>query len=223
MTTTILIYSSFYVFEPHLSSGHSIALPLPRGLLKSKIQNRMSRFFIALLPPLAIQDYANQVKQYFADQYASYAAQKSPPHITLQPPFEWADDSLPILETSLREFASKQQSISITLSGFDAFPPRVIYINVVKSQELLALQTDLMAYTQSNLGIVDQISQSRPFAPHLTVAFRDLTRQNFRVAWPEFEQRQLHFEFTAENLTLLLHDGERWNIKSEFAFLSSRC
>ncbi len=181
----------------------------------------MSRFFIALLPPQDIQDYANQIKQYFADCYASSGALKSPPHITLQPPFEWPDDNLPLLEASLKEFASGQLPVAITLRGFHAFAPRVIYINVVKSQELLTLQADLMTYTESKLGIVDNVSKTRPFAPHVTVAFRDLTKQNFRTAWPEFEKRQLHFEFTAEKLTLLLHDGKRWNIKSEFGFLAT--
>jgi len=181
----------------------------------------MSRFFIALLPTQDIQDYANQIKQYFADQYASHGAQKSPPHITLQPPFEWADDNLPLLEASLREFASGQKSLPVTLNGFSAFAPRVIYINVDRSQGLLTLQADLMVYLESTLGIVDKVSKSRPFAPHMTVAFRDLTKQNFRAAWPEFVKRQLHFEFTADNLTLLLHDGKRWNIKSEFGFLAS--
>ncbi|MDM9581524.1 2'-5' RNA ligase family protein [Nostoc sp. GT001] len=180
----------------------------------------MSRFFVALLPPQDIQDYANEIKQYFAERYTSSGALKSPPHITLQPPFEWADDNLPVLEASLKEFASEQQQVAITLKGFNAFAPRVIYINVVRSQELLTLQADLMAYTESNLQIVDKVSKTRPFAPHLTVAFRDLTKQNFKAAWPEFENRQLHFEFTADKLTLLLHDGKRWNINREFAFFS---
>ncbi|MFW9262376.1 2'-5' RNA ligase family protein [Nostoc sp. CALU 546] len=180
----------------------------------------MSRYFIALLPSQDIQDYANQIKQDFADRYSSSGALKSPPHITLQPPFEWADANLPLLEASLQEFARGQQPLAITLRGFDAFVPRVIYINVVRSQDLLTLQANLMAYTESNLGIVDQVSKTRPFTPHITVAFRDLTKQNFKVAWPEFEKRQLHFEFTADKLTLLLHDGKRWNIKSEFAFLT---
>ncbi|MEH2236415.1 2'-5' RNA ligase family protein [Nostoc sp.] len=181
----------------------------------------MSRFFVALLPPQNIQDYANQIKQYFADHYASSGALKSPPHITLQPPFEWADANLPLLEASLKEFARGQQPVAITLKGFDAFAPRVIYINVVRSQELLTLQTDLMAYTEDNLEIVDKVSKTRPFAPHITVAFRDLTKQNFQTAWPEFKKRQLNFEFTADKLTLLLHDGKRWNIKSEFGFLAT--
>ncbi|RCJ25713.1 2'-5' RNA ligase [Nostoc sp. ATCC 43529] len=180
----------------------------------------MSRFFIALLPPQDIQDYANEIKQYFADHYASRGAQKSPPHITLQPPFEWVDTNVSLLEACLKEFASEQKSIPITLSGFAAFPPRVIYIDVVKSQKLLTLQADLMADVETKLGIVDQVSKTRLFAPHMTVAFRDLTKQNFKAAWSEFENRQLYFEFTADKLTLLLHDGKRWNIKSEFNFYS---
>ncbi|MBC1238578.1 2'-5' RNA ligase family protein [Nostoc sp. 2RC] len=178
----------------------------------------MSRFFIALLPPQDIQDYANQIRQYFADNYASRGAQNSPPHITLQPPFEWVDTNFSLLETCLREFAREQKSIPITLSGFAAFPPRVIYIDVVRSPQILTLQANLMAYVENKLKIIDKVSQTRPFAPHMTVAFRDLTKQNFKAAWPEFEKRQLYFEFIAEKLTLLLHDGKRWNIKSEFNF-----
>jgi 2'-5' RNA ligase len=179
----------------------------------------MSRFFIALLPPQHIQDYVNEVKQHFADNYASSAAQKSPPHITLQPPFQWSDDNVTLLEEFLREFALGRESVPITLRGFAAFVPRVIYIDVVSSPKLTALQTDLMANLESNLGIVDAVSQTRAFTPHMTVAFRDLTKQNFKTAWQEFEKRQLDFEFTAENLTLLLHDGKRWNVKIEFPFL----
>ncbi len=124
-----------------------------------------------------------------------------------------------ILETSLRDFASQQQSISVTLSGFDAFAPRVIYINVERSPALLNLQAELIGYTEATLKIVDAVGKQRPFVPHMTVGFRDLTKQNFQAAWTEFANRQLDFEFTADKLTLLIHDGRRWLIKSEFNFL----
>ncbi|QIR40040.1 2'-5' RNA ligase family protein [Tolypothrix sp. PCC 7910] len=180
----------------------------------------MNLFFIALLPPQDIQDYANQIKQYFADNYASQHAQKSPPHITLQPPFKWPNSDASRLEASVAELAVRKQPVPITLSGFAAFAPRVIYINVLRTPELLNLQADLMAHVEMTLGIVDKVGKTRPFAPHMTVAFRDLTRQNFKAAWPEFEHRQLYFEFIADKLTLLMHDGRRWNIKSEFALLT---
>lgn len=177
-----------------------------------------NRFFIALLPPPEIQDYTNQINQHFAEHYASRGAQKSPPHITLQPPFEWSAEQVPVLEQCLSRFANGRESIPVTLNGFGAFPPRVIYINVLKTQELLTLQTDLMAHLETVLGIVDPVSKTRAFSPHMTVAFRDLTRQNFKVAWPEFQQRQLQFKFTADYLTLLLHDSKRWNVSAEFPF-----
>lgn len=174
------------------------------------------RFFIALLPPQEMQERANEIKQYFADRYNSRHTQKSPPHITLQPPFEYAIDSVPTLLESLSSFASTQQAVPITLSGFAAFPPRVIYINVLKTPALLSLQKDLMARMETSLSIVDPVSKKRPFAPHMTVAFKDLTRQNFHAAWPEFQERSLQYEFLADKLTLLIHDGSRWNIHSQF-------
>lgn len=179
-----------------------------------------SRFFIALLPPQEIQDYTNGIKQLFAERYDSRGAQKSPPHITLQPPFEWVVENVAVLEEFLRQFASKRSAVPITLSGFGSFAPRMIFIDVVKTPQLLALQAELMAEIEEALGIVDEVGKKRSFAPHMTVAFKDLTRQNFKAAWLEFENQALHFEFIATQLTLLIHDGKRWNIHSEFAFRS---
>lgn len=184
------------------------------------MDNSKSRFFIALLPPLEIQDYANKIKQDFAQNYNSRGAQNSPPHITLKPPFEWQLDDLPVLAQALRAFADTRTPVPVTLQGFGAFAPRVIYINVLKTPELLALQTDLMAYCETSLGIVHPVSQNRPFVPHVTVAFRDLTNQYFRDAWSKYHNQQVEFEFTASQLTLLIHDGNQWNVSTEFSFLA---
>ena len=183
--------------------------------------NSMSLYFIALLPPQEIQDYANKIKQYFADNYDSKHAQKSPPHITLQPPFEWDTDKLTDLEECLQKFASAQNSILITLNGYNAFVPRVIYIDVIQTPELMKLQTDLMVYLENNLGIVDKVGKSGGFTPHMTVAFKDLNKSKFKAAWVEFENQELHFEFNAGKLTLLKHENKIWNIRKEFAFVSS--
>jgi 2'-5' RNA ligase len=178
------------------------------------------RFFIALLPPQDVQDYATEIKEYFAQAYNSRYALKSPPHVTLQPPFEWQLDNLLVLEQTLRSFAESQVPVPIILKGFGAFVPRVIYINVIKTPELIGLQSDLMTHLEELLGIVHPDSKTRPFAPHLTVAFQDLTRQNFRAAWPEFERRELEFKFSVSQLTLLIHDGKQWNVSAEFPFLT---
>ena len=176
---------------------------------------------MALVPPENIQNQVTEIKEYFSRNYNSSHALKSVPHITLQPPFKWPTTDLTLLQDSLENFAQNCSTFSITLSGFAAFVPRVIYINVVKTPELLKIQQDLIGFTETTLGIVHPPSKIRPFSPHVTVAFRDLTKQNFRAAWIEFRERSLDLDFTASQLTLLIHNGKRWNICNEFPFLST--
>ncbi|MDX2100041.1 MAG: 2'-5' RNA ligase family protein [Leptolyngbyaceae cyanobacterium bins.59] len=180
--------------------------------------NRISpcRFFVALLPPEEIQVQVSAIKQQFADRYDSKAALKSPPHITLQPPFEWAIDDVSTIQNQLYLFAQTHPAIPITLNGFGAFPPRVIYVDVVKSSELLHLRQDLIQEFKTVFNLVNPIDEQRPFAPHMTVAFRDLSRDHFKAAWPEFQTQSIHFDFVATHLTLLIHKGQRWIEHSNF-------
>ena len=163
-----------------------------------------------------------RIKQVFAHRYHSRAALKSPPHITLQPPFEWSPEDLGRLTRSLAEFAHAHAPVPITLSGFGAFVPRVIFVDVVKMSELLAIHAALLAHMENQFGIVDAAAKTRSFAPHMTVGFRDLTKPNFRAAWAEFQHQPVHFEFVASHLTLLIHDGKRWNICQEMPFLNQQ-
>ena len=177
------------------------------------------RFFIALIPNPEIQKYANQVKQRFAETYNSHAAQKSPPHITLQPPFRWEKENLPILQQNLKEFAQTKASIPVTFSNFGAFPPKVIFINVLKTPELLQIKKDLQIHLQRSLGIAHKEPKNRQFHPHLTVAFRDLSKQNFSLAWQKYKDQELYFRCTISQLTLLIHNGQQWEINQDFPLL----
>lgn len=175
-------------------------------------------FFIALLPPLDIQQKANTIKHHFAKFYNSKAALKFPPHITLQPPFYWEIERLTELKTVLADFGQQQRAIPIVLDGFAVFQPRVIYINVHKTSELLTLQKDLMLELESSLDIVYKSSKTRPFVPHMTVGFKDLTKANFYQAWDEFQIKSFDHNFIASELTLLQHTGKKWEIDAEFYF-----
>lgn len=163
-----------------------------------------------------MQAYANQVKQIFATKYASRSALRSPPHITLQPPFEWLLAQLPTLTQCLQKFAQQQAPIPLKVSGFGAFAPRVIYLQVEPTAALLALQTDLMTWLETTLGIVNLTARNRPFTPHLTVGSHDLTQQNFQAAWAEFQPQSVEFTFTVPSLTLLQHSGQQWQVNQEF-------
>lgn len=172
------------------------------------------RFFVALLPPAEIQAYADGVIQTLGRCYHTYTS-KAPPHITLRPPFLGAQTLLPKLELQLEQFAQHQPIVPVQLSGFGAFAPRVLYINVVRTPALLQLQTALAEMLKDKFGIQDPMAQ-RPFTPHLTVASRKLTRQTFQQAWAELKPRSVEFQFVAEQLTLLIHTSEHWRVQTQF-------
>ena len=173
-----------------------------------------SRFFVALMPPIAIQEYANTLIQELGDRYHSRTA-AAPPHVTIQAPFLWQLEAVTDLELCLQEFAQTIAPVSVELVGFGAFAPRVLYINVSKTPELLALHIKLLAHLEHHLHIVDPVAKSRPFTPHLTLASRKLTRQTFQQAWEDLQTRSIAMKFRCDRLTLLLYDGEVWQVRSE--------
>ncbi len=176
-----------------------------------------ARFFVALLPPQALQDEITAIKHDIWHRFGSKAALQSPPHITLQSPFQWPLGQIDALEQHLANFAQTQRAVHIRLEGFSAFAPRVLYIDVAKTDELMAIQPTLMENLEASGGICDSMAQSRPFVPHVTVGFRDLTPAAFHQAWTEFKDRPFAADFVAQSLTLLCHDGEIWQISTQFS------
>lgn len=174
----------------------------------------LQRFFIALVPPPELQTVVNDIKGYFADHYGSRKAFNSPPHITLQPPFDWDDDDIDRLSDGMRQFAADMGQVAIALRNFGAFPPKVIYVDVVQTTALMTLQKDLAALMVSNYGLTEQ--HYPQFCPHMTVAFRDLTKPAFTQAWPKFQTQPFTADFMACHITLLRHNGQQWQIYQQY-------
>lgn len=172
-------------------------------------------YFIAVVPPSEIQSDITKIKHYFADHYNAKHALKSPPHITLIPPFLWPEkQEIPLIK-SLDEFCSGQPAADVELDGFNSFPPRVIYIDVKKNENLEKLFRNLITYLEEKWEIKKLIRFADRFHAHMSVAFRDLARKSYQTAWKEFQYKQLHYRFTADKLVLLKHLEKSWKINHE--------
>lgn len=167
-------------------------------------------YFIALVPPEPIYIEIMGYKQYFADTYNSKAALKSPPHVTLHMPFKLKEKKETSLITCLKECAQKHEPFNLELQNFGVFDPRVIYVNVINNQPLTALQKSLQQLMKTSFNIFNTDYRGRPFHPHMTVAFRDLKKSQFELAWNEFKEKPFQAQYTVENVTLLKHNGKMW-------------
>jgi len=177
-----------------------------------------SLYFFAIIPPEKVQASVTEIKKDFKDRYNAKHALKSPPHITLIPPFEYKNFEESRLIENLELFSMDETSFSQKLENFGAFPPKVIYIRVLQSEYLLNICKRFRKSMAENLGIEDISNDSRKFKPHMTVAFRDLTKENFYLANAEYEEKQISFSYLVQSISLLRHNGKFWEIVHEAQF-----
>jgi len=172
-------------------------------------------YFIALLPTKEIQEEVTRFKAYAAEHFNSSHALKSPPHLTLFPPFRWESGREDELRASLRSFSREEASIYVGLNGFDEFPPRVIFVKVEESDDLRQMQAKLEEYLHTRFGLEND--SPHDFHPHMTVAFKDLKPSTFREAQTYFAQLEYVRMFRTEALSLLKHQQGKWIVIEDFS------
>jgi len=183
-----------------------------------KLEEGFSRYFIALVPEGKLHEEVMAMKEHMAKKFRSKAGMRSPPHITLHMPFKFKDKDEDRLKHKL-SVLSKEKQIKTALSGFGAFPPRVIYIRVELNEDLYDLWTKIVAVTRKDLGLDNADYKSLGFIPHMTLAFRDLKREMFHKAWAEYSEKSFEREFPVNKIALLKQDEEGWNVLEEFPLM----
>jgi 2'-5' RNA ligase len=182
---------------------------------------KRKQYFVAVIPPSPVFEEARAFKEYFREKYGSKAALNSPPHITLHMPFLWNAEKEKKLITKLEAFARRNDPIKVCLDNFSSFPPRVIFMNVTESDALNELQKRLHRFFKTDLDIFNANYRDRPYHPHLTLAFRDLKKSQYPLAWAEFSKKEYKAEFMADKVGLLKHNGRSWDVLKEFLLESS--
>jgi 2'-5' RNA ligase len=183
--------------------------------------DKTGQYFIALIPPSPIYDEALGQKLYFKENYNCKASLNSPPHITLHMPFRWKEKKEVELALLLDQYMRRFDPIKVCLDNYSSFPPRVIFINVVKTEALEMLQRGIQRFCKKELNLFNSNYKEQPFHPHLTLAFRDLKKPNYKKAWEEFGNREYKAEFIADRIALLKHTGKVWEVFKEFNLESS--
>jgi len=178
-------------------------------------------YFLALIPPEPISSEINRLKEEVARKYNSKAALRSPPHITLYMPFRETSKRISRLQSILTSFSSKKKACKITLDGFGSFPPKVIFVGVTPEPRLNELQKDLCSTMAQQMNLHNANYKDKPFHPHVTIAFRDLKKNQYQEAWEYYRNQVFREEFYANELALLRHNGSIWQIYERFTLLQS--
>lgn len=169
----------------------------------------MFLYLIAIVAPFSIDRKVREWKQLMLENFGCKVAQNSPAHITLIPPFKMPELQENRLLNDIRFFADREQDFLIHLQNFAAFPPKVIYVNVAHNQFLERIKTTLEEFLTVSYPIK---KESRTFHPHVTIANRDLKKQDFSAAWRLFRNEVYKASFPASAISILRHNGSIWKI-----------
>ena len=172
-------------------------------------------YFIALAATGDLAEKIRLIRVHCSEKYRSKKALRSPPHITLIPPFKQEASIEAVIEKKLTPFFRKYSPFVIDLNGFGRFDNRVIFIKPEKNPYLQKLEEELRNFLSEEFSFIEP-KPARAFNPHVTIASGDLSKKNFHPAWQEFENMTFHEMWSVSSAHLLKHDGKKWNPVIEF-------
>ena len=177
----------------------------------------MNMYFIAIVAPREIDQQVLKWKNYFKEHFDCTVALKSPAHITITPPFWMKEESENDLINSINEFSGVKNKFEIILKDFGAFKPKVIFVDMIKSEQLNELQHSFNDFilNQNKFPIK---KDDRPFHPHMTLATRDLYKKAFQESWEIFSKKKYEMSWTVNGISLLRHNKKNWDVLSTSQF-----
>ncbi len=181
----------------------------------------LKRYFIAIIPPEPLFSRVEDLKKEMMEKYHTRAALRSPAHITLHMPFLWSETKEKRLMNILVQ-TTKYQPFPIQINGFGAFPPRTLYVRPEENPSLNQFYTLITRQTREKLNLF-HAEHKNGFHPHMTIAFRDLKKPEFFLAWEELKNKAFEGTFHAEGFWLLKHTGKFWVAYQYFGFTLPDC
>ena len=167
-------------------------------------------YFLAVIPDEPVFSEVMAFKEEVKEKFNSKGALRSPPHITLHMPFKWRKDREEQLIEILSRFKFPNDPFEVDLDGFDFFEPRVVFVDVVKSDQLTFLQKELSDYVRRELNFFNADYKDRGFHPHMTIGFRDLKKSIFSEVKAYYKDKSYKRKFKVSGFCLLKHKGDRW-------------
>lgn len=171
-------------------------------------------FLIALLPDRQVSSEVRMIKERLLETYGLKAALRSPAHITLVPPFTCTDSQADEVADTLWKSLRTSTAVRFNIDGTDHFDDRVIHLNVVGHEEVDKIQSSVHETLKAHHAWTLR-KEEPPFAPHITLANRDLRPEQFAAVWAGLRGINYQRRCSVPALHILRHDGKRWRVFKE--------
>lgn len=175
---------------------------------------------MALMLPAELAARVNLVAKDLSERYSTRVSTASP-HITLIPPFDATKSQLGQLKADLKKISKTQAPFEVNLKGFNAFPKRVLYVDVANRGEVGLLKGALDVALARSCSFIP--ASRGKFVPHVSIASKKVQKTIFDEAWGELQNKEFEACWRATQLTILLfEDGKQWVEAERFSLQGQR-
>ena len=167
--------------------------------------------FIGVLLPEDITLTLEDCRRYMREAYGCKSGHATPIHVTLVPPFRLPDEysTEDLANTIESEVLPKGLGFTGHIDNFDAFGDRTLFAKVLPDEKWVALRDAVYgAVVKAAPGCTKK--DVRPFAPHLTVANRDVPAGIMTDALQVMNELNLVEDFPVDNVTIFERQGGKW-------------
>lgn len=175
-------------------------------------------WYLAGIPPRKISDLVDKYRQQAAREFRTERALRSPVHLTLVPPFHAEAGVLRHIQPWLRPALATLPAPVLQMGGFGTFEKaRVLYLSVEQRDSRLEnIYRALQQLFRRELQLLPR-QKLRPLRPHFTLLHRGVSSEDWPRARKYFAEAPAAEKFELGKLSLLRHDGQRWQEETTFA------
>ncbi|MBC7451983.1 MAG: 2'-5' RNA ligase family protein [Cytophagales bacterium] len=159
-----------------------------------------------MIPDESILNEIWAMKLQCTEKYQTRTALRSPPHLTLLPPFHYNESEEKTLYEQLANSCNGILPFRIQLNGYNTFPSKVLYVQPVFNPILSSLQKSV----EETFYKEYQPFAQKIFHPHITIAFRDWDQALFEQAAKAYSDKHYDALWKVCNVSVLKHNGKEW-------------
>lgn len=167
--------------------------------------------FIGVLLPEDITLTLEDCRRYMREAYGCKSGHATPIHVTLVPPFRLPDEytTEDLVRAIGTDILPKGLGFTAHIDNFNAFGDRTLFAKVVTNEKWVALRDAVFsAVVKAAPGCTKK--DGRPFAPHLTVANRDIPAGVMTDALQLMNELNLVEDFPVDNVTIFERRNGKW-------------
>jgi 2'-5' RNA ligase len=172
---------------------------------------------IAIVLPEPVYTEVREQQLFIAKTWGPKHALRTPPHITIIPPMALKQEEVPLIFSMASALSLSFSSFTMQLNGYGAFKPRVVFVHPQKCEALDGLEATWEHAIKQKLPHALANYPDRPYHPHVTLAHKDVRREQFEKIWDHYSALDYRVNFEVKEFCVLDHTKDGWAVERRFS------